>query len=117
MLAFYVEWHLREAWRELLFSDTDQAAKSTHDPVAPARRSAAAQCKASTRTLADGTSAHSFTTLMQELSTIVRNLPADREEALIASIGCRLTALIHAIDEYRVVQHKWCRIGRNSRYP
>jgi hypothetical protein len=73
-LAYYVEWHLRETWRELLFADTDQASKATRDPVAPAKRSAAAQRKASTRTLDDGTPAHSFTTLMDELSTIVRNI-------------------------------------------
>lgn len=73
MLAYYVEWHLREVWRELLFADTDQAAKATRDPVAPAQRSAAAERKASTRTLEDGTPAHSFATLMDELSTIVRN--------------------------------------------
>lgn len=73
MLAYYVEWHLREAWRELLFADTDQAAKATRDPVAPARRSAAAQHKASTHMLENGTPAHSFATLMEELSTIVRN--------------------------------------------
>ena len=73
MLAYYVEWHMREAWRELLFADTDQAARATRDPVAPARRSAAAQRKATTRTLEDGTPAHSFSTLMDELSTIVRN--------------------------------------------
>jgi transposase len=73
MLAYYVEWHMREVWRELLFADTDQAAKATRDPVAPARRSAAAQRKASTRMLDDGTPAHSFATLMDELSTVVRN--------------------------------------------
>jgi transposase len=73
MLAYYVEWHMREAWRELLFADTEQAAKTSRDPVAPAQRSAAAQRKATTRKLEDGTPAHSFTTLMQELSTIVRN--------------------------------------------
>src|SRR4030095_3998483 len=39
MLAWYVEWHMREAWRELTFADDDQAAKQTRDPVAPARRS------------------------------------------------------------------------------
>lgn len=72
-LAYYVEWHLREAWRELLFADTDQAAKATRDPVAPAKRSAAAQHKAATRRLEDGTPVHSFTTLMDELATIVRN--------------------------------------------
>ncbi len=73
MLAYYVEWHMREVWRELLFADTDQAAKVTRDPVAPATRSAAAQRKASTHRLEDGTPAHSFKTLMDELSTIVRN--------------------------------------------
>jgi hypothetical protein len=73
LLAYYVEWHLREVWRELLFADTDQAAKATRDPVAPARRSAAAERKATTTRLDDGTATHSFTTLMSELSTIVRN--------------------------------------------
>lgn len=73
MLAYYVEWHMREAWRGLLFADTDQAAKTTRDPVAPAGRSAKAQRKVNTRTLEDGTPAHSFTTLMDELSTMVRN--------------------------------------------
>ncbi|MCC6193660.1 MAG: IS1634 family transposase [Burkholderiales bacterium] len=73
MLAYYVEWHLREAWRELLFADTEQAAKATRDPVAPARRSPAALDKVARRTLDDGSPAHSFATLMAELSTIVRN--------------------------------------------
>ena len=73
MLAYYVEWHMREAWRELMFADTDQAAKATRDAVAPARRSHAAQDKANTHTLDDGTPAHSFSTLMAELATIVRN--------------------------------------------
>ncbi|MCB1677394.1 MAG: IS1634 family transposase [Halioglobus sp.] len=73
MLAYHVEWHMREAWRELLFADTDQMAKATRDPVAPARRSAKAQRKVNTRRLEDGTPAHSFRTLMDELSTMVRN--------------------------------------------
>jgi hypothetical protein len=73
MLAYYVEWHLREAWRELMFADTDQDAKATRDPVAPAKRSAPAQDKASTHRLPDGTAVHSFATLMDELATVVRN--------------------------------------------
>ena len=73
MLAYYVEWHLREAWRELMFADTEQHAKASRDPVAPAKRSAAALRKVHTRTLDDGTPAHSFATLLAELSTIVRN--------------------------------------------
>jgi transposase len=73
MLAYYVEWHMREAWRELMFADTDQQAKATRDPVAPARRSAAALAKVASHTLDDRTPAHSFSTLMAELATLVRN--------------------------------------------
>ena len=73
MLAYYVEWHMREAWRELMFADTEQQAKLMRDPVAPATRSASAQAKATTHALIDGTAAHSFATLMAELATIVRN--------------------------------------------
>lgn len=73
MLAYYVEWHMREAWRELMFADTDQAAKATRDPVAPAERSNAALAKVARHMLDDGTPVHSFSTLMAELATIVRN--------------------------------------------
>ena len=73
MLAYYVEWHMREAWRDLMFADTDSQAKLTRDPVAPAERSAQALAKVASHTLADGTIAHSFSTLLAELATIVRN--------------------------------------------
>jgi transposase len=73
MLAYYVEWHMREAWRELMFADTDQAAKASRDPVAPAERSQAALDKAASHTLDDGTPAHSMATLLAELGGIVRN--------------------------------------------
>ena len=73
LLAYYVEWHMREAWRELMFADTDQKAKATRDPVAPAKRSAAALLKITSHTLDNGTPAHSFSTLLTELATIVRN--------------------------------------------
>jgi len=73
MLAYYVEWHMREAWRPLLFADEDQRAKTTRDPVVAAKRSAAAEAKAASHLLDDGTPAHSFSTLQQELATIVRN--------------------------------------------
>ena len=73
MLAYYVEWHMREAWRELMFADEDQAAKLVRDPVAPAKRSNAAMKKVHSRTLEDGTPAHSYATLMKGLETVVRN--------------------------------------------
>jgi len=74
MLAYYVEWHMREAWRPLLFSDEDQTAKQTRDPVAPAKRSAPALRKVHTKVLDDGTPVHSFQTLLKQLSSIVRNV-------------------------------------------
>jgi transposase len=73
MLAYYVEWHMREAWRELMFADTDQQAKAKRDPVAPAKRSEAALAKVARHTLQDGTPTHSFSTLLGELAAIVRN--------------------------------------------
>jgi hypothetical protein len=73
VLAYYVEWHMREAWRPLLFADEDLAAKARRDPVAPAKRSNAAERKAAAKTLPDATPVHSFRTLMEGLATIVRN--------------------------------------------
>lgn len=73
MLAYYVEWHMREAWRELLFADEDLERKKHRDPVAAAERSPAALEKVARRTLKDGSPVHSFRTLLYELSTIVRN--------------------------------------------
>jgi transposase len=73
MLAYYVEWHMREAWRELMFADEDLERKKYRDPVAAAERSEAALEKVATRKLKDGSPAHSFRTLLYELSTIVRN--------------------------------------------
>jgi len=73
MLAYYVEWHMREAWRELMFADSDQKAKATRDPVAKAKRSKAARAKVARHMLDDGTPVHSFATLMAELATVVRN--------------------------------------------
>ena len=73
ILAYYVEWHMREAWRELMFADEDQDAKKARDPVAPAKRSEAALRKIKYRRLDDGTPVHSFSTLLAELATLVRN--------------------------------------------
>jgi transposase len=74
MLAYYVQWHMIEAWAPLTFKDEagDETARLA-DPVAPARRSQAALAKVRTRTLADGTPAMSFTRLLAHLATIVRN--------------------------------------------
>ncbi len=73
-LSYYVEWHMLEAWRPLLFSDEDQEAKKTRDPVEPAQRSEKAMLKVESKKLEDGTEAHSFKTLLNYLGTIVRNV-------------------------------------------
>ena len=54
MFAYYVQWHMIEAWRPLLFCDEDQAAKERRDPVTPAKRSKAALMKAHTCRLRNG---------------------------------------------------------------
>ncbi len=73
MLAYYVQWHMVEAWRPLLFGDEDQQAKNSRDPVAAAERSPAALDKVHSRMLEDGSETHSFRTLLTHLSAIVRN--------------------------------------------
>jgi hypothetical protein len=74
MLAYYVQWHMIEAWAPLTFKDdADTEPSRLADPVAPARRSQAALAKVHTRTLADGTPAMSFTRLLAHLATVVRN--------------------------------------------
>ena len=80
MLAYYVQWHLAEAWKPLLFADEAPTGKARErDPVAPARRSAAALAKTQTRRLADGTPAFSFRGLLTHLATIVRNTMRPRD--------------------------------------
>jgi len=74
LLAYYVEWHMIEAWRPLLFADEDQAAKARRDPVAPARRSEAALRKVHEKRRDDGGPVHSFQTLLEGLAGIVRNV-------------------------------------------
>ena len=73
MLAYYVRWHMAEAWRPLLFSDEDQEAKDSRDPIAPAERSAKALKKVFDKRLEDGSPVHSFKTLLDHLGKIVRN--------------------------------------------
>ena len=81
MLAYYVEWHIREAWRELMFAD--QAVKVTGDPVVAAQRSESARHKLASRTLDDGTPVHSFSTLMAALASTVRIHAARQVSSLI----------------------------------
>jgi Transposase DDE domain len=75
MLAYYVEWHMRQALAPLLFDDHDPAAAQAQRPsiVAPARRSPAALSKAATQQTDDGFTVQSFRDLLAQLGTIVHN--------------------------------------------
>jgi hypothetical protein len=71
MLACYLTWHLRRAWAPLTFTDQDPPAPAS--PVAPARRSAAAQAKASHQHDPAGRPYRSFSGLLEHLATLTRN--------------------------------------------
>jgi hypothetical protein len=71
MLAYYLTWHLRQAWTELLFKDENPPIQT--DPVAKAQRSPAAERKARTRRTTRGEPAHSLRSLIAELATQTRN--------------------------------------------
>ena len=75
MLAYYVEWHMREALAPILFDDHEAhaAAKSRPNMVAPAERSEAAKRKAKTKMTEDTLPVHSFRTLLADLATITKN--------------------------------------------
>ena len=71
MLACYLTWHLRRAWAPLTF--TDQNPPRQDNPVVPARRSAAAQAKASYQHDPAGQPYRSFRGLLEHLATLTRN--------------------------------------------
>ena len=71
MLAYYLTWHLRQAWTSLLF--TDENPPTQPDPVAKAVRSRSAQRKAQTKRTTNGGAAHSYKSLLAELATLTRN--------------------------------------------
>ena len=75
LLAYHLEWHLRQALAPLLFDDHDrQAAEARRpSPVAKAEPSPAAQRKAKTQRTDDGLAVHSFRSLLADLATLTRN--------------------------------------------
>lgn len=73
MLAYYVKWHMMEAWRPLLFAEEHFHFQTDADPVAATQRSKETLEKVHTKTLPNGSKTHSFRTLLNSLGTIVRN--------------------------------------------
>lgn len=78
MLAYYVEWHMRQALAPVLFDDhrRDDAAAERASVVAPAQRSEAARRKAARKRTDDGLPVLSFHSLLGELGTFTRNTMA-----------------------------------------
>ena len=75
MLAYYVEWHMRKSLASMLFDDDDRVAAEARrtSVVAPAQRSASAEEKARTKRTDDGSSVHSFQSLLRDLATVAKN--------------------------------------------
>jgi transposase len=78
MLAYYVEWHMRQALKPILFDDHDKAAAEAARAsiVAKAERSNAADRKAASKRTHDGLPVHSFRSLLADLATVTRNTMA-----------------------------------------
>jgi hypothetical protein len=108
MLAYYVEWHMRERLAPMLFDDEDPEEGEARrcSVVAPAESSAGAERKAATQRTADGQPVHSFQTLLRDLATIAKNrirpdlpgaptfdkttLPTPLQAKALALLGVRL---------------------------
>ena len=89
MLAYYVQWHLRQTWAPYLFEDQHPGQHVDDSVVRPALRSASALAKAHTKRTPDGEDVHSFATLLAHLSSVVHNevvVPAHPEIAPFAMI-------------------------------
>jgi transposase len=78
MLAYYLEWHMRQDLRPIIFEDHDKATARAARPsiVAKAERSTAADKKAATKRTNDGLPVHSFRSLLTDLATVTRNTMA-----------------------------------------
>jgi hypothetical protein len=75
MLAYYLEWHMRQRLAPMLYDDTDKDAAEAlrASVVAKAERSPAAVAKQTTGRTEDGLPVHSFRTLLADLATLTRN--------------------------------------------
>jgi hypothetical protein len=74
LLAYYVEWHMREALAPLLFVEEDLAgARAARDPVAQATPSESAQTKKQSKRSHNGLPLRHFNGLLSALATLCSN--------------------------------------------
>jgi transposase len=107
LLAYYVQWHLKQAWAPLLFADEHLAQhRAERDPVASAQPAAQVKIKKATRRTDAGHEVQSFRTLLAELSTQCRNTCEFGEEQSPISLT-KLTeptplqsAAFHLLEQY-----------------
>jgi transposase len=108
MLAYYVEWHMRQALAPVLFDDDNPKGAQTlrTSIVAPAKRSVNAQRKAATKRTDSDAPVHSFRTLLGDLATIAKHrirprtkgvpsfdkitLPTPVQKEILGLLGIRL---------------------------
>jgi hypothetical protein len=76
MLAYYVEWHMRERLKPMLFDDEqlDMACAARASAVTKAVRSEHAKDKDKSKCADDGMPLHSFRTLLKDLGTLAYNV-------------------------------------------
>ena len=76
MLAYYVEWHMRQRLKPMLFDDEqlDAASAARASAVVKATRSQHAKDKDASKTADDGLPLHSFRTLLKDLGTLAYNV-------------------------------------------
>jgi Transposase DDE domain len=101
MLSYYLAWHLRQAWKPLLFDD--EQPPDQPDPVAKARRSPHAEQKARSKRTTNGERCHSLATLLDELATRTQNTICLHDQASFQQLTQPTPTQTHAltlIDNY-----------------
>ena len=103
MLAYYVEWHMRQRLKPLLFDDEepDVAEAARPSVVAPAEVSPSAQDKARRKRTASGERVHSFRTLLDDLATV-----ANKRAILTGNEVERINRVVARHDPHKEVEQR-----------
>ncbi len=104
MLAYYVEWHMREALAPLLFVEEDLAlARAMRDPVARAIPSDSVLAKKNTKRSHDGLPLRHFNGLLSVLSTLCSNTCRVGEGKHAARFQRPTEATAHQCEAFRLL--------------
>ena len=92
MLAYYLDWHMRQSLAPMPFAEHDVAGRDAQrtSPVAKAKPSPAARHKTATKRTDPADSeplpVHSFQTLLADLATLTRNVRLGRDRLTVIFI-------------------------------